>query len=526
MRMKSGIAVVLAFSTAVRPTVALAQPVTAPPPSGPAAEPTPTPAPLTPEGRMALEGAVDAKSYIVGPGDRLLVELWGLREQSTEIEVTAEGRLYVPRVGVFPAGGEKLSALRTAITERLRGVYPNLHANITLARPRTFLVNVVGAVGRPGPYPATAITRVSTLVPRAAPLPNASTRRVEIRRKGRADKIVADLANFTMLGDPSGDPTVLDGDTVYVPLRELEVEVTGAVKRPGRYELVRERTIHELLELAGGLAANAAATLPMRLTTRESGDRLIVRSVPQGSAPQTVLRAGDSVHVSGLADLSRTVVIEGAIVGPPPPAGTTPPDQDRRALASAPSDRPADALGTPLRDISVVVPFVEGDGVTDLVVKSGGLQPWADGAAAYLLRPVANAQRQRIQVDVVAISSRQTRDVAVQPGDTLVIPSRRDAVLVGGAVQRPGLYAYSRNLHPPDYVILAGGPTRTGEPGSALVLRRSGEKKRIGDVAEIEPGDVISVPEAALSTAEWVQVVLILANLAATTTAIVLTVRR
>jgi len=519
--MKSGIAVVLALSTALEPTMALSQP--APPSSSSVPTTEATPAPLTLEGRVVLEGAVDAASYVVGPGDRLLVELWGLREQSTEIEVTAEGRLYVPRVGVFPAGGEKLSALRTAITDRLRGVYPNLHANITLARPRTFLVNVVGAVGRPGPYPANATTRVSALVPRASPLPNASTRRVEIRRKGRADKIVADLANFTLLGDPTGDPTLLDGDTVYVPLRELEVEVTGAVKRPGRYELVRERNIRELLELAGGLASNAATTLPMRLTTRESGDRLIVRSLPQGTAAQTALRPGDMVHVSGLADLSRSVVVEGAIVGNPPPPGGAPSDTDRRAAAN---DRPPDALGNPNRDISVVVPFVEGDGVSDLVVKSGGLQPWADGPSAYLLRPVENAQRRRIAVDVVAISSRKSADVAIQPGDTLVIPSRRDAVVVGGAVQHPGLFSYSRNLHPPDYVTLAGGPTRTGLPGSALVLRRNGERKKIGDVSEIEPGDVISVPEAALSTADWVQVVLILANLAATTTAIVLTVRR
>jgi protein involved in polysaccharide export with SLBB domain len=516
VRIKSVISVVLSLLTALEPTMALAQP--APSPAAPAPVPPTEPAPttLTPEGRAVLEGPVDASSYIVGPGDRLLVELWGLREQSSEIEVTAEGRLFVPRVGVFAAGGEKLATLRNSITVRLKDAFPNLHANVTLLRPRTFLVNVVGAVSRPGPYLASALTRVSALVPRALPLPNASTRRVEIRRRGRAEKgkIIADLTAFTTFGDPSRDPTVLDGDTVYVPLRELDVEVTGAVKRPGHYELVGEGNIRELLELAGGLSNTAAVTLPIRLTSRESGDRLIVRSLPMASAPETVLHPGDTVHISGFADLSRTVVVEGAIVG------------TGQAVSSAPvGERPPDALGTPNRDISVAMPFVEGDGVSDLVVKAGGLQAWADGQSAYLLRPVTSGQRKRIPVDVLAINSRQVADVAIQPGDTLVIPSRRDAVVVGGAVQHPGLFPYSRNLHPPDYLTLAGGPTRTGQAGSAVVLRRSGESKKIEDVTEIEPGDVISVPEAALSTAEWINIVLIAANLILTATFVVLTVR-
>src|SRR5215470_13627781 len=300
---RGALATLLAMLTALQPSFAVAQrepgiPTSPTPPTTPA-----SPLDLllaSPEGRAMLEGAVDAKTYIVGPGDRLLVELWGVRQLSEEIEVNAEGRLSVPNVGVFNAGGEKLSILRDAVTSRLRGIYPNLHANVSLARPRTFIVSVVGAVARPGPYPATALTRVSALVPRASPLPNASTRRVEIRRKGRSEKLIADIVGFTVLGDASGDPTLLDGDVVFVPVRDLEVEISGAVKRPGRYELVRERNVRELLELAGGLTSDAATSQPLRLTTRESGDRVVVHSLPQANAGQTPLHSGDAVHIATL----------------------------------------------------------------------------------------------------------------------------------------------------------------------------------------------------------------------------------
>lgn len=497
------------------PAVARAQ--GAPQPAPGSEPPLASPAP-TPEGRAALEGAVDAATYIVGPGDRLLVELWGLHELSSEVEVTAEGRVFVPRVGVFAAGGEKLSVLRTSISDRLRAIYPNLHANVTLARPRTFLVNVVGAVVRPGSYSATALTHVSALVPRATPLANASTRRVEIRRKGRSEKIIADLVRFSLLGDSTADPTVLDGDTVFVPGREMEVEVTGAVKRPGRYELVSDRSLRELLELAGGRSSDAANSLPPRLTTRDRGDRLVVRSLSVKDAATTALHSGDSVHIPSLNDLRRVVVVEGAIVG-----GSSRPEPDRRPGLG---DRPNETPMIPNRDVSVVVPYVDGDGVSDLIIKVGGLQPWADGPGSYLLRPVAGGQRQRIAIDVVAISARKAPDQPVQAGDTLVVPSRRDAVVVGGAVQHPGLFPYSRDLHPLDYITLAGGATRTGIPSSARVLKRSGGSQHIKYVNQIEPGDVISVPEAKISAAEWVQIVLILANLAVTTVALVITLRR
>jgi len=529
---RGALATLLAMLTALQPFLALAQREPGAP-TTPTAPTTPSELLAIPEARAILEGAVDAKNYVVGPGDRLLVELWGVRQQSSEIEVNAEGRLSIPNVGVFSAGGEKLSILRDAVTSRLRAIYPNLHANVSLARPRTFIVSVVGAVARPGPYPATALTRVSALVPRASPLPNASTRRVEIRRKGRGEKIIADLDLFTLLGDPQNDPTVLDGDTIFVPPRELEVQVTGAVKRPGRYELVRERNVRELLELAGGLSSDAATGLPLRLTTRESGDHLAVHSLAQAAAPQTVLHSGDIVHVPALADLGRNVVVEGAIVGSLP--GVSGPGEANRAAAALPPDRPVDpnsllapvaTLASQPRDISVVLPYSEGDGVHDLIVKVGGLQPWADGSSAYLLRSAPDSQQTRIPVDITAISSRRSPDVPVRPGDTLIVPSRRDAVVVGGAVQHPGLVPWSRSLHPPDYITMAGGPTRSGVPGSAQVLKRNGERKDIGSVTEVEPGDVISVPEAFLTGAEWITIILITANLIVTSIGVYYTVRR
>jgi protein involved in polysaccharide export with SLBB domain len=465
---------------------------------------------------LSLAGTIDAATYVIGPGDRLLVELWGLQEESREVDVNAEGRLLVPRIGMFAASGRTLESVREEVVRLVKEVYPRLSTNLTLTRPRTFAVYVVGAVARPGSYRATPLTKVSELIPSSNPLPNASTRRLEIRRKARTAPIKADLIRFSVLGDASADPTLLDGDTIYVPLREFEVEATGAVRRPGRYELVGARTGGELLELAGGASSDVAFELPLRITTRTEGDRLEARSIANlADAADAPLRPGDVVHVPALADLQRTVTVEGAVRIGTAVAETAP--------AIPPTAQAPDAA-LPIRSVSTQIAYVNGETVRDIIVRVGGLQPWADGKLSYLLRAGSDGVRRRIAVDVIAVTTGQTPDTPVQPGDTLVVPSRREAVVVGGAVYHPGLYAYSRGLKPMDYITLAGGATRNGRPQSARVLQRTGQSAEITDVQEIEPGDVISVPEASISTAEWLNLSIIFANLAVGTTALVYTV--
>jgi protein involved in polysaccharide export with SLBB domain len=469
---------------------------------------------LTAPDPAALEGDVSAATYRVGPGDRLRVELWGLQEMTNEVEVNAEGRLFVPRAGLFEAAGQTLSTLRRTVETELHKLYPRERASLTLVKPRTFLVHVTGAVVLPGTYSASPTTRVSALLPRAGgTLPYGSLRRIEVRRHGQST--LADLVRFTLLGELEANPLLLDGDTVYVPPRTLTVEVNGAVRRPGSYELVKDHTLGELLALCGGEGVEASRELPVRITRRGDGDHVGVRSADLSQAAATTLEDGDQVHVPQLADLNRNVVVEGAVVGPPGLAET------QRALK--PPDGQADVSP---REVSVPLPFVEGDGARDLVAKAGGLAPWADARKAYLSRTEANGTRRFIPVDLPAIASGAQDDVHVVPGDTLVVPSRREQVMVGGAVMRPGYYQLSPDLRPSEYINLAGGPTRTGNASDARVISPNGASKSIRKVSSLQPGDVVTVPERRVSTAEWISITLLLGNIAISAAAVGLAAAR
>ena len=450
----------------------------------------------------ALEGSIDATRYIVGPGDRLRVELWGLQETQAELEVTAEGSLVVPRAGVFEAAGQTLASLRAAVEKRLHALYPRLVSSLTLSRPRTFAVHVTGAVARPGTYPAMPSTRVSALLPKAGgALPWGSLRRVEIRRRGQVAPIIADLARFALLGQLDADPLLLDGDTLYVPPRALTVEISGGVRRAGSYELTESRTLAELLQLSGGLTPSAAQAAPVRIVSRAPGaDRVGERAVALARAAATPLADGDHVHVAELAEAQPTILVHGAVLGPLPP-GEAPrsPALDFRPEA-------------PAREISLSLPYVVGEGVRELVLQAGGLAPWADGRRAYLTRRAGDGTHQRIELDLVSITTGVHHNVPLEPGDAVTVPSRRDQVLVSGAVQRPGGYSYSSDLKPRDYISVAGGATRSGDAAHARVLQ-NGVERPLSRVSSVGPGDVITVPERTFTAADWTTISLVAGNI-------------
>ncbi len=66
-----------------------------------------------------------------------------------------------------------------------------------------------------------------------------------------------------MTGDTAYNPMLLDGDVVTVPFAQVTVAASGAVKRPGNYELTSSHDIAELLDLAGGMKPDVTHSLPI-----------------------------------------------------------------------------------------------------------------------------------------------------------------------------------------------------------------------------------------------------------------------
>jgi polysaccharide biosynthesis/export protein len=435
--------------------------------------------------QVALEEPIDPNQYICGPGDVFELEFWGQQNFRLRIAVDLEGRTFISKVGFVAVAGKTLSAVRTAITAKVRANYPGLKADLTLVSMRTFTVHVVGNVTQPGSYTARAVERASSVIAKAGVQPRGSRRRIAVKHRSGSSAI-ADLVMYELTGDTVHNPLLLDGDVITIPFAESVVTVAGAVRRPGSYELVKSKDISELLGLAGGFTSSVTRALPIQLVRRNEQEHQRITELPfvGPEAPNTPLSDEDSVYVRDVSELQRSVLLIGAVVGADP----------------------LDAATTSKR-----LPFIEGDTVLSLIERAGGVKAPGDLRRSYISRPRAGKDPELIAVDLEALLVRRDMKVdrKIQLADTIVIPPMRYSVLVEGAVSRAGLYNYNPTFGILQYLAQAGGRTRVAKDLSSVkLIDKNGVMHKFDVGLKPSPGDAILVPERNFSRAEVAQLVL------------------
>ena len=458
----------------------------------------------------ATDEPLDPNRYVCGNGDVLELNFWGIQNFRLRVSIDLEGRAFVPKVGFFILAGKTLTAARRIMRESVARFYPRLSFDVTLAEPRTFLVQVVDDIVHPGSYPTRAIDRVSTAIARAGGFgPNASKRRIEIRRRG-GPVVVADLLLYTLTGDVKYNPYLLDGDVVRIPFEELAASIGGAVNRPGRYELVANRDLAELVSLAGGLAPTATTLLPITVVRRAQQEREELKSLDfgaEGKLPTVQIQREDIVRVASSSELQQSVTVIGAVAGAVAP--------ESGALRSTAPD-----------EVSATrrLPYVLGDSVRTLIERVGGVGPLADLTGAYLLR---NGTVLPIDLYKLVMLRDFQADRPVELGDTLVVPFKRRNILVEGAVFAPGPYPYNPSFGIEQYLSLAGGRNRFAQDLSDVKLvSPDGSMKGYVPGLKVEAGASLVVPERSFSRSEVVQIVLGAAGILLSGVAVVIAARR
>ncbi|UFS69924.1 SLBB domain-containing protein [Geomonas sp. RF6] len=191
--------------------------------------------------------------YVVGAGDRLVVNIWGSFDGSYELEVGRGGEIVLPRGGAVKVAGLPFGSLPDLFRAKLGRTYRDFQLSVTMAKTRLIKVYVVGQVNAPGDYTVSSMsTLINALSAAGGPTKNGSLRNIKINRNGKVIDTV-DLYDFFLKGNKGRDIRLQPGDTVLVPVIGPVAGVAGNVRRPALYELKGERTLKELLELADGI---------------------------------------------------------------------------------------------------------------------------------------------------------------------------------------------------------------------------------------------------------------------------------
>ena len=456
-----------------------------------------------PAGEQTLEQAVDPKEYIIGPGDLLSVVLWDEFQTTYNLKVNPEGELLIPRVGSLQVSGKNLEEVKSKVKEEVLKKYRNIDVTVSLLSLRKFKVSVTGAVTNPGIYSAYANERASEIIQKAGRgLPNSSTRNIILKRNDGSQRKI-DIQRFLKTGNNERNPYVLDGDILYVPLKDTAMYygIYGAVKDPGEYEYFEGDSLLDLVSLAGGLEPDVDLSTvevvrfdpdnkntsafrkdltPLFTTgSRDEniplipGDRVFIRSLPdfkekkQVSITGEVFYPGDYAIEEGKTRLSKLISIAGGFT-------------DEASLTEAEmirSDNP--------QSIDLEYERLKKIPVADM----------KDYEYEYF-KTKSREKSGRVSVDFVKLfkGKDQKEDILLKDGDQVFVPKKSLVIKVSGNVINPGLLTYEPGKDYNYYIQKAGGYAWRASTGNVkLIKATTGEWRKPGGI--IEPGDVIWVPE-------------------------------
>ncbi|MDE6506879.1 MAG: SLBB domain-containing protein [Alistipes sp.] len=373
------------------------------------------------------------QDYRLGPGDEVIIEVWGANEDTLNAVISPEGSIMVAEIGPVYLNGltvaEAQRRIRSTFARKYAGVSgeePASDVRVTLGQIRTILVNIMGEVEVPGTYRLTSFSSLFHALYRAGGVTDIGTlRNIEVLRGGRRHAEV-DLYDFLFSGATDKDIRLEEGDIVLVhPFRKM-VEVKGSFKRPMFYEMKDGETMRQLLDYAGGFAGDAYDK-EVRVI-RRSGREHQFYSVPTAKFDAFELEDGDLIEADPVLDrFANRVEIRGAVYRP----GMY-------------------ELGDEMNTVG------------QLIARAEGLKDDAFLARALLYRECDDLLLRMVSVDLAGIIRGTSSDVALQRNDVLVIPSRHDLTELGdftisGQVAKPGTYPYVENMTLEDLILQAGG---------------------------------------------------------------------
>jgi polysaccharide export outer membrane protein len=195
--------------------------------------------------------------YVVGPGDRLNVQLYGNEPAIYFLTVGRDGRINFPKLGPIMVSNMSFDQARAAIEQRVTQQLIGSRVSVTMGDLRSIRVFVLGDAEKPGSYTVSGLsTMTNALFVSGGVKKIGSLRKIELRRNGRLVTVL-DLYDLLLHGNTNADQQLMPGDVIFIPPIGDTVSVYGAVRRPAIYELKSEKSIGQVVEIAGGLLPDA-----------------------------------------------------------------------------------------------------------------------------------------------------------------------------------------------------------------------------------------------------------------------------
>jgi polysaccharide biosynthesis/export protein len=412
---------------------------------------------------------VSDDGYILGAGDRLKLDFFGIPEFSGDYAVLPNGAMNLPQVGMVSVQGYTVSQVSQLLSARYGAILTRPVININVVATRPVMIAIAGEIERPGAYSLMSATGESPMLSRAIQQAEGITRsadlqRVLIRRRtagGGNEIITVNLLQLVRSGDARQDIRLRDGDSISIPVtntpdlslmrqlmatnlvsrnsRAIQVAVVGEVLRPGPHSLGNAAnsgtnsgntaianpttatipTLTQAIQQAGGISQLAdIRNVQVRRQTRFGTEQKITvdfwKLLKSGDLLQDVsLQEGDTVEI---------------------PTATAPNDAEIAAMTAAsfsPDKMTVNVVGEVERPGAVVL--APNTPLNQAVLTAGGFNKNAVKNSITLVRlnPNGTVTKRDISFDLAQGVS-ETNNPALRNNDIIVVKKTGFAVFSQG----------------------------------------------------------------------------------------------
>ncbi len=366
--------------------------------------------------------------YVIGPGDKLFIDIYGQSENYYQVEVSPEGNAILENVGPVNLSGLSLLNAEKRLVSRLKKVYQGINqkktfVNISVGVPRAIRVNIVGEVNLPGTYNFSAFNTVYNAIYVAGGITEKATLRdIKLFRNNKLVNTV-DVYKFLTKGDGSSNIRLENNDLILVSPYSNRISIDGAVKLPGKFEFKNNETLSDLIFYSGGFTENAS-TKKIKVT-RIINDQLKIVDINSDQFDFFQLKTGDKFQVEEIINkYNDRIIVKGAVYRP--------------GVYSI-SDKMT---------------------INDLITKAEGLKPGVFLNRATVTR--TNSDYSTTNISLNLKEELQNPQFNLEEEDVITIFSINDLseegyVEISGEVSNSGVYPYSKNISLIDLILSAGG---------------------------------------------------------------------
>ncbi|GAB6146728.1 SLBB domain-containing protein [Desulfocicer niacini] len=375
--------------------------------------------------------AIPDNNYILGPGDSLLIRVWGSSlDAEYPVVVDREGRINVPQLGPIIVAGTKYGDVEAIVRREAKKYFQGMNISITMVELSSLEVYVVGEVTSPGLHIVPAFSTIFDGLFHAGGIKKTGTLRKIKLYRGKKALLPFDLYDLLLKGDRQSDTMLQNRDVIFVDKIGKTAAVCGAVNHQAIFEITDERHIQDLAKLAGGILPQAFGDR-VHLRRFDKNKKFVIQDIDINQEPDAwqkiTVKNGDLLELAFIQSaLPLVVKVEGNVWKPD------------------------------------IFKYQEGLSLSDVLNTSDNLLPDTLMQFALIYRYDRKTTRTtplRFPLSEVFTGD---YDATLMPHDTIMILSRKDLgiqeeIIINGAVWNPGKLIFQPDLKLQDAVALAGG---------------------------------------------------------------------